>query len=124
MEMSPAKPIFLDRQVLVKPIVHCIMGKLAVFCSFGNHAYVALVAKTYVAILATSIIVKWSLPLADFGTVTFTGCSVTIGGPSGSISIFKNDVIDMFTSSGTKSQIQMTCLKAGLTSQLNGKLLK
>jgi hypothetical protein len=45
----------------------------------------------------------WSsgvLPLANFGTVTFTGCSATIGGNTASISGFPNDAINMVTSSG------------------------
>jgi hypothetical protein len=41
------------------------------------------------------------LPLANFGTVTFTGCSATIGGNTGSITSFQNDAITMVTSGGT-----------------------
>jgi len=40
------------------------------------------------------------LPLADFGTVTFTGASATGGGTTGSISRFAYDPITMATSSG------------------------
>jgi hypothetical protein len=40
------------------------------------------------------------LPLANFGTVTFTNASATGGGTTGSISHFTNDPITMATSSG------------------------
>jgi hypothetical protein len=40
------------------------------------------------------------LPLADFGTATFTGASATGGGTTGSISAFTNDPITMATKTG------------------------
>jgi hypothetical protein len=48
----------------------------------------------------------WSsgvLPLANFGKVTFTGCSATVNGYTGSISSssWQSDAINMVTSSGT-----------------------
>jgi hypothetical protein len=45
----------------------------------------------------------WSggvLPLANFGTVYFSGCYATINGATGSISSFSHDAITMTTSSG------------------------
>jgi hypothetical protein len=51
------------------------------------------------------------LPLADFGTVDFSGASATGGGKTGSISAFDHDELTMVTSSGqTKAQ------PSGLTS--------
>jgi hypothetical protein len=41
------------------------------------------------------------LPLADFGTVTFTGASATGNGVTGPISAFADDPITMVTDSGT-----------------------
>jgi hypothetical protein len=60
----------------------------------------------------------WSsgvLPLADFGKVTFTGCSATIGSTSGSISRFNNDAINMVTSSGALKASTSGLSKAGAT---------
>ncbi len=45
----------------------------------------------------------WSggvLPLANFGTVKFSGCTATIGGITGDIANFSYDAIDMVNSSG------------------------
>jgi hypothetical protein len=50
------------------------------------------------------------LPLANFGTVTFTGASATGGGTTGSISQFTYDPITMATSSG-----QVKAAPSGLT---------
>jgi len=45
------------------------------------------------------------LPLADFGTVTFTACSADINGTTGPISDFTYDPLTMETSTGTKKAV-------------------
>ena len=52
------------------------------------------------------------LPLADFGTVTFTGASATGGGRSGSIGAFTYDPITMATNTG-QTKAAPTGLTAG-----------
>jgi peptidase A4-like protein len=52
------------------------------------------------------------LPLANFGTVTFTGASATGGGHTGPISDFSDDPLTMVTSSG-----QTKAVPSGLSSR-------
>jgi hypothetical protein len=52
------------------------------------------------------------LPLADFGTVTFTGCEAKISGVTGPISDFAWDEVTMVTSNGRTVKAQPSALAA------------
>ena len=55
------------------------------------------------------------LPLADFGTITFSNCGATLNGVTGSISTWPHDAITMATAGGTV-KAQPSALSAGGTS--------
>jgi len=61
------------------------------------------------------------LPLADFGTVTFTGCSATINGTNGPISDFTYDSLTMETSTGVPKAVPSGLSRGGSSFTLTWK---
>lgn len=115
-EMYPAYPVYLDLAIHPNDVITAEVSYNSIQSTFTLTITDSSTGKTFSTTQPLSSSIQRSsaewiaeapssgrvLPLANFGTVTFTGCSATVNGHTGTISdgAWQNDAITMVVGAG------------------------